>query len=141
MTDVGLVSVLLVYAAWAARRAIRGPAPLAPIRLTRLAAGCLLIHFGFHTAATAAPTVASAIALVLTGWLTFGLWWKWTSRAPMTRRRSGPDDSDDGGGGPGDGPPPSDPPGPSGDEVDWDAFDRQFADYVEKSEQRRLAPD
>src|SRR3712207_7041803 len=37
MTDVGLVSVLLVYVAWAARRAIRGPAPLGPIRLTRLA--------------------------------------------------------------------------------------------------------
>ena len=30
MTDVGLVCVLLIYVAWAARRALRGPAPLGP---------------------------------------------------------------------------------------------------------------
>jgi hypothetical protein len=140
MTDVGLVIVLVFYVAWAARRAIRGPAPLGPVRLTRIAAGCVVIHFGFHTAATAAPTATSAIALVLAGWLSFGLWWKWLSRAPLTRRRSGPEDPDDGGGGPGDGPPPDDPPGPSGDEIDWEAFDREFADYVRQSE-RPLATD
>jgi len=141
MFDGGLVIAFLAYAIWAARRATRGPAPLAPIRLTRLAAGCVLINLGFHAAATAAPSAMSAIVLVLAGWTTFGLWWKWLSRAPAARRR--PDDGEDGGGGPGHGddPPPIGPAGPAGDEdIDWDAFDREFAAYLEQRE-RPLATD
>jgi hypothetical protein len=140
MSDVGLVCVLLAYAIWAARRAIHGPPPVRPIRLSRIAVGCLLIHFGFHAMATAAPSAATAIAFVLTGWTTFGLWWKWLSRAPAVPRR-GPEDPDDGGGGPSDGPPPDDPPGPAGDDIDWDAFEREFASYVDRSPERPLAPD
>ena len=87
MTDVGLVCVLSLVA-WATRRALRGPAPLGPVRLPRIAVGCVIIHFGFHTAATAAPTATSAIALVLTGWLSFGLWWEMAEpRAPAPAAR------------------------------------------------------
>ena len=141
MTDVGLVCMLFVYAAWAARRAIKGPPPLGPVRLSRIAIGCIAIQLGFHAAATAAPSAVSAIVFVLAGWTTFALWWKWLSRAPAAPHRSGPDEPDEGGGGPGDGPPPNDPPGPSGDDVDWDAFDREFAAYVDRSGERPLAPD
>ncbi len=52
-------------------------------------------------------------------------------------------------GGPSPGPPPTDPRGPSGDDVDWEAFEREFAAYVERggersgerSGDRPLAPD
>jgi hypothetical protein len=90
------------------------------------------IHLGFHAAATAAPTV-DAVALVLAGWTTFGLWCLWLGRLPSRGFRQNEDDGDGGGGGGGPGPddePPSGGP-PDGGGVDWDAFERDFAAYVD----------
>jgi hypothetical protein len=108
----------------------------------------VVIHLGFHAAATAAPTI-DAIALVLAGWSTFGLWCLWLGRVPSAGFRENEDDSGSGpdegggggGGGPDDDPPGSDRPGgpESGDDVDWDAFERDFATYVEHA--RRPAPE
>jgi hypothetical protein len=137
MFDVGLVGVLGVYVAGVARRALWGAAPARPIRFAVVAAVSAAIHLGFHTAATAAPPV-DAVALVLAGWSTFGLWCLWLARAPSPGFRHGEDDGGEGGwggggDGPGDGPPGGDPPGGGDDDVDWDAFEHDFAAYVERS--------
>jgi hypothetical protein len=136
MLRVGLVGVLGVYVAVVAWRAIRGAPPRGPVRFSIVVAVSAVIHLGFHAAATAAPTI-DAIALVLAGWTSFGLWCVWLSRVPSVGFRPKEDDSGEGGGGGGgggpgpDGPPEDDGPG-GGNAVDWDAFERDFAAYVER---------
>jgi hypothetical protein len=145
MFDVGLVGALAVYLAGVAWRAVWGAAPGGPIRFAVVAGVSAAIHLGFHAAATAAPSIASAVALVLAGWTSFGLWCAWLSRAPGPRHRmrdddGGEDGGDDGGRGPGDD--PSDPGGgPPGDgpELDWETFERDFAAYVVLAEERERA--
>jgi hypothetical protein len=144
MLDAGLVGVLAVWVIAVGWRALRGPAPLRPIRFAVVAAVSAAIHLGFHAAATAAPTV-DAVALVLAGWTTFGMWCLWLGRVPSRGFRQGDEDGgsggDDGGGGRGpDGGGPDDEPGPSGDNLDWDVFEREFAAYVERTERREPAP-
>ena len=151
MFDVGVVSALGVWVAGVAWRAVWGKAPGHPVRFAVAAAVSAVIHLGFHAAATAAPSIASAAALVLAGWSTFGLWCIWLGRGPSVGFRTGEEDDggsagDDyggGGGGGGDGPhdgPPGggddDPPDDDGG-IDWDAFERDFAAYVERG---RLEP-
>jgi hypothetical protein len=131
MFDVGLVGTLTVWVAAVAWRALLGAPPAGPVRFAVVAAVSAAVHLGFHTAATAAPSIASAIALVLAGWTTFAMWCLWLSRNPSRgfREDDGSDESDGGGGrGPGEDPPGPDD-GPSGD-VDWDEFEREFAAYV-----------
>ena len=141
MLGVGLVGVLAVYIAGVARRAIWGAAPVGPVRFPIVAGVSAAIHLGFHAAATAAPTL-DAVALVLAGWSSFGLWCLWLSRVPSVGFRQNEDDGGEGGGGgggggpgPDDGPPADDGPG-GGSAVDWEAFERDFADYVERRERR-----
>jgi hypothetical protein len=141
MLGVGLVGVLAVYVAGAARRAIWGPAPSAPVRFSVVAGVSAAIHLGFHAAATAAPTL-DAVALVLAGWSSFGLWCVWLGRVPSAGFRQTHGDEDDGGdgggggSGPGDRPPEEGPPG-GGTAIDWDAFERDFAAYVDRRRPRR----
>jgi hypothetical protein len=141
MFDVGLVGILGVWVAGVAWRALLGAAPARPIRFAVVAAVSVAIHLGFHTAATAAPTL-DAVALVLAGWSTFGLWCLWLGRVPSAGFRPQEDDGGsggeggDGGGGHGGGGPDSDDgrpsgDGPGGDDVDWERFERDFAAYVE----------
>ncbi len=139
MFDVGLVTVLAVYVAGVAWRALWGAAPAGPIRFAVVVAVSAVIHLGFHAAATAAPSIASAVALVLAGWTSFGLWCGWLSRTPGARFRDhgeeGGAEDDGGGGGGGHGPQdePHGPGDPSGDgDTDWDAFERDFAAWVER---------
>src|SRR3954463_11981753 len=113
MWGVGLVGVLGVYIAGVARRTVWGPAPAAPVRFSVVAAVSVAIHLGFHAAATAAPTL-DAVALVLAGWATVGLWCLWRSRVPSVGFRPKEDDGGEGGGGGGGGPGPDDAP-PAGD--------------------------
>ncbi len=143
MFGVGLVGVLAVWVVAVGWRALRGPAPERPIRFAVVAAVSATIHLGFHAAATAAPTL-DAVALVLAGWSTFGLWCLWLGRVPSAGFRQNEDDGGgsggEGGGGGGGGPDPDRPrDGPGGDDVDWDAFEREFAAYVERAE--RPEPD
>jgi hypothetical protein len=145
MFDVGLVGVLGVWVIVVAWRALRGPAPTAPIRFAVVAAVSCVIHLGFHAAATAAPTL-DAVALVLAGWTTFGMWCLWLGRLPSAGFRQNEDDGGSGGegGGGGGGPDdsgPEDGPGPGGDGVDWDAFEREFAAYVERRETPEADPE
>jgi uncharacterized membrane protein YgcG len=135
MLDAVLVGALIVLVALTARRAVSGAAPRRSIRFVAIAAVCAAIHLGFHAAATAAPSMLTAAALVLTGWTCFALWFVWLSRAPAPRR---PDDDQSGGdnrggGGPGgDGGPDDGGPGGDGGDTDWDRFEREFADYVQR---------
>jgi hypothetical protein len=138
MFNVGLVGVLGVYVAGVAWRALWGAAPASPIRFSVVAGVSTAIHLGFHAAATAAPTL-DAIALVLAGWSSFGLFCLWLGRGPSAGFRQSDDEGGAGGdGGGGGGPGPDDGPpdgsGPPGgdDDVDWDAFERDFAAYVER---------
>jgi uncharacterized membrane protein YgcG len=143
MFDVGLVIGLAVLVAWVGRRAVRGAPPHAPIRFAVIAAVAAAIQLGFHAAATAAPSLPSVIALVLTGWAGFVLWMVWLSRAPAAQARDNPDDDTGGGGGGGGGRGPDDGGSPGGDrpsggdDVDWDRFEREFANYVQR---RRPTP-
>ena len=135
MFDVGLVGVLGVYVAVVAWRALLGAPPTRPIRFAVVAAVSCTIHLGFHAAATAAPTL-DAVALVLSRWTTFGLWCIWLGRVPSRGFRQNEDDGGEGGGG-GGGPGPDDEPPsggpPDGDGgVDWEAFERDFAAYVDR---------
>jgi hypothetical protein len=137
MLGVGLIGVLGVYVAAVAWRTLRGAPPRTPVRFPIVVAVSATIHLGFHAAATAAPT-ADAIALVLAGWTSFGLYCYWLSRVPSVGFRPKEDDSDEGGGGgggrgPDDGPPAGDGPPGGGNAVDWDAFERDFAAYVQRS--------
>jgi hypothetical protein len=137
MLGVGLVGVLAVYVAGVAWRAVWGAAPAAPVRFSIVASVSATIHLGFHAAATAAPTL-DAVALVLAGWSSFGLWCVWLSRVPSVGFRQDDDDEGGGGGGgggpgPDDGPPSDDGPG-GGTAFDWEAFERDFAEYVERTE-------
>src|SRR3954452_18333403 len=137
MWGVGLVGVLGVYVAGVAWRTIWGAAPAAPVRFSVVAAVSVAIHLGIHTAATAAPTL-DAVALVLAGWSSFGLWCVWVSRVASVGFRRKEDEGGEGGGGggggpgPDDGPPDDGPPG-GGSAVDWDAFERDFASYVDRA--------
>src|SRR4051794_19521559 len=146
MLGVGLVGVLGVYVAGVAWRAIRGAAPAAPVRFSIVAGVSATIHLGFHAAATAAPTL-DAVALVLAGWTTFGMWCLWLGRLPSHGFRQNEDDGGPGGDGPGGGGGgpddgrPSDGPGPGGDDVDWDAFEREFAAYVERAQRPEPEPE
>jgi hypothetical protein len=132
MLDVGLLGVLGVWVTAVAWRALWGAPPASPIRFAVVAGVSVVIHLGFHTAATAAPTV-DAVGLVLAGWTTFGLWCLWLGRLPSRGFRQNEDESDgeDGGGGSGPDDRPPDRDGPSDGGVDWDAFDRDFAAYVD----------
>jgi len=142
MLAVGLVPVLGLWVAGVAWRALLGAAPARPIRFAVVAAVSVAIHLGFHAAATAAPAL-DAVALVLAGWSTFGLFCLWLGRVPSAGFRPSDDDGggsggDGGGGGGGSGPDdggPSDgPSGPGGDDVDWDTFERDFAAYVDRAQ-------
>lgn len=145
MFDVSLVTGLAALVAWAVRRGLWGPPPRGPIRFAVIAAVAASIQLGFHAAATAAPSVVTVVAFVLTGWAGFTLWMIWLSRAPSGNTSEGPDDDSgggdggDGGRGPGDEGPPGRDPGPGGDEsgIDWEQFERDFGDYVER---RRRTP-
>jgi hypothetical protein len=146
MFDVGLVGILAVWVAGVAWRALLGAGPARPIRFAVVAAVSATIHLGFHAAATAAPTM-DAIALVLAGWSTFGLYCLWLGRVPSAGFRPDEDESGggEGGGGGGGGPDsddgrPSDD-GPGGDSADWDAFERDFAAYVEHGQRHEPEPD
>jgi hypothetical protein len=138
MFDVALVTALTVLVILTARRAVGGSPPRQTVRFAVIAGVAAAIHLGFHAAATAAPSMASAAALVLTGWTSFVLWCVWLSRAPATRGRDRPDDDESGGdgrggGGPGDGGGPDGAgPGSGDDDTDWDRFEREFADYVQR---------
>jgi hypothetical protein len=140
MLGVGLVGVLGVYVIGIAWRAVRGAPPDAPVAFPIVAGVSAVIHLGFHAAATAAPPL-DAVALVLAGWTSFGLWCVWLGRVPGARFRPGGGDDgghDDGGGGGGSGddpPRPADGP-PGGGAIDWDAFERDFAAYAERVERR-----
>jgi hypothetical protein len=145
MWDMGLVVVLLAWVVAVGWRALRGPAPARPIRFAVVAVVSATIHLGFHAAATAAPTI-DAVALVLAGWTSFGLWCLWLSRVPSVGFRPKDDESDEGGGGgggpgPDDGPPADDGPPGGGSAVDWDAFERDFAAYVDRSGRPDAEPD
>jgi hypothetical protein len=143
MFGVGLVGVLVLWVALVAWRALRGPAPDGPVRFSVVAAVSAVIHLGFHAAATAAPTL-DAVALVLAGWSTFGCWCLWLGRVPGHGFRQNEDEGGEDGGGGGPGNDPDDRPGPSGgddDRFDWDAFDRDFAAYVEGADRPRAEPD
>ena len=135
MFDVGLVGFLGAYVGLVAWRALWGAPPTQPIRFAVVVAVSATIHLGFHAAATAAPTI-DAVALVLAGWTTFGLWCLWLGRLPSRGFRQNEDDGDGEGGGGGGRGPDDKPPGgdgpPDGDgDVDWDAFERDFASYVD----------
>ena len=148
MFDVGLIGLLGTYVTGIAWRALWGAPPTRPIRFAVAVAVSMVIHLGFHAAATAAPSIASAAALVLAGWSSFGLWCMWLGRLPSAGFREGEDDEgggEDGGGGrgPGDGPddhdrPPGDDEGP---DVDWDRFEREFAAYVQRAPDPEPAAD
>jgi hypothetical protein len=137
MLGVGLVGVLGAYVAGVAWRALLGAPPARPIRFAVVAGVSAAIHLGFHAAATAAPTL-DAVALVLAGWSTFGLWCLWLGRLPSRGFRQNEDDSGgEGGGGGGPGPdddPPDDGPPAGDDNLDWDAFERDFAAYVHRTQ-------
>jgi len=148
MFGVGLVGVLAVWVIAVGWRALRGPAPERPIRFAVIAVVSATIHLGFHAAATAAPTL-DAVALVLAGWSTFGLWCLWLGRVPSAGFRqnedegggSGGDGGGGGGGGPDDGGPRDGPGGPGGDDLDWDDFEREFAAYVERADRPEPEPE
>jgi hypothetical protein len=134
MFDAGLVGILGVWVAAVAWRAVWGAPPAHPIRFAVVAAVSAAIHLGFHAAATAAPTV-DAVALVLAGWTTFGLWCVWIGRLPSRGFRQKEDDGGEdggGGGGPGEDPPREGPPAGDGG-IDWDAFEREFAEYAART--------
>jgi hypothetical protein len=149
MFDVGVVSALGIWVVGVAWRALWGAAPGHPVRFAVVAAVSAAIHLGFHAAATASPSIATAVAFVLAGWSTFGLWCMWLGRGPTVGFRSGEEDDgstgeDGGGGGGGGGHGPHDGPPGGGDDpddddggFDWDAFEREFAAYAE---QARLEP-
>jgi hypothetical protein len=143
MLGVGLVGVLGVYVSLVAWRALWGAPPARPVRFAVVAGVSGAIHLGFHAAATAAPTI-DAVALVLAGWTTFGLWCLWLGRVPSHGFRQNEDDGGEGGGGGGSGPddePPSGGP-PEGDGgIDWDAFERDFAAYAAREELAEPAAD
>lgn len=131
MFAAGLVGILAVWIAAIAWRALWGPPPAHPVRFAVVAVVSATIHLGFHAAATAAPTL-DAVALVLAGWTTFGLWCVWIGRLPSRGFRQKEDDGGEdggGGGGPGDEPPRDKPPTGDGG-IDWDAFEREFAEYA-----------
>jgi hypothetical protein len=139
MLDLGLAAVLGIWLGLVTWRALFGAPPAGPVRFSIVAAVSAAIHLGFHAAATAAPTI-DAVALVLAGWTTFGMWCLWLGRLPSRGFRPTEDDGGGDGGGGGGGPddgPPSDAPGPrGGDQVDWDVFEREFAAYVERARPR-----
>ena len=91
MLDVGLVGVLAAWLGLVSWRALRGAPPARPIRFAIVAAVSAMIHLGFHAAATAAPTI-DAVALVLAGWTTFGMWCLWLGRLPSRGFRQNEDD-------------------------------------------------
>src|SRR3954463_7316883 len=108
MLGLGLVGILVAWVVAVGWGGPRGPAPRAPIRFAVVAAVSVAIHLGFHAAATAAPAL-DAVALVLAGWSTFGLFCLWLGRVPSAGFRPSDDDGggsggDGGGGGGGSGP-------------------------------------
>lgn len=150
MFDVGLIGLLGTYVAGIAWRALWGAPPARPMRFAVAVAVSMVIHLGFHTAATAAPTIASAAALVLAGWTSFALWCMWLGRVPSAGFREGGEDDDgpggeDGGGGGGPGDAPEDHGGPAGGDdgpdVDWERFEEEFAAYVHRSREAEPAAD
>src|SRR3712207_1893872 len=99
MLDAVLIGVLSVGLAWGRGRAVWGRPPAPPVKPgTAIVLGAV-IQFGFHAAATAAPSMATVVALVLTGWITFALWSVWLARAKIRRLDDG-HEGDGGGSGP-----------------------------------------
>src|SRR6201989_2609765 len=81
MLAVGLAGVLGIWLGLVTWRALFGAPPAAPVRFSIVAAVSVVIHLRFHAAATAAPTI-DAVALVLAGWTTFGMWCLWLRPPP-----------------------------------------------------------
>ena len=146
MVDEGLIGALVLAGFFVYRRAIFGRPPARPLRLLPGAIVSTSIHIGFHAAATVAPSAPTAIALVLFGWASFLLWWRWMSRAPYLDWNEdeggggagggGGSDGGGGGGGPG-GDRPDDPhsdPGGIAREIDWDALEREMSDFIGERE-------
>ncbi len=134
MVEEGLIGGLVLAETLGYRRAMFGRPPAQPLHLVPASLISLLIHIGFHAAATVAPSAATAVAFVFAGWATFIIWWKWVARAPNPW---GSDEGEDGGGpsgggGPGVGPPPQGG-GPGGDglEIDWDEREREMRDFAD----------
>jgi hypothetical protein len=147
MFDVGLIGLLGTYVAGIAWRALRGAPPTRPVRFAVAVAVAMVIHLGFHAVATAAPSIASAAALVLAGWSSFALLCMWLARVPSAGFREGEDEDgggEDGGGGPGRGDGPRDhdsPPGDDDPDVDWERFEQEFAAYVRHARDPEPAAD
>jgi hypothetical protein len=147
MFDVGLIGLLGTYVAGIAWRALWGAPPARPVRFAVAVGVSMVIHLGFHAVATAAPSIASAAALVLAGWSSFALWCLWLGRVPSPGFREGDDDDgpggDDGGGGrgPGDGPEGHGGPAGDGPDVDWERLEEDFAVYVRRSRHPEPAAD
>ncbi|MBA2644885.1 MAG: hypothetical protein H0U80_05510 [Solirubrobacterales bacterium] len=135
MVEEGLIGGLVLAEMFGYRRAMFGRPPSRPLRLIPAALVSLVIHIGFHAAATMAPSVATAIAFVFAGWTTFYIWWRWVARAPDPW---GFDEGEDGGGGggPGGGGPGLGPdrdgqdPGGGGREIDWEEREREMGDFL-----------
>jgi hypothetical protein len=150
MFDLGLIGLLGTYVGGIAWRARWGAPPTRPMRFAVAIAVSVCINLGFHAAATAAPTIASAAALVLAGWSSFALWCLWLGRLPPARLREGGEDDDtsggdDSGGGRGPSGGPDDHDGPTGDDgpddVDWERFEEAFAAYVRRPREAEPAAD
>src|SRR4051795_888309 len=146
MWGVGLLGVLGIYIAGVAWRTVWGAAPAGPVRFSVVAGVSVTIHLGFHAAATAAPTL-DAVALVLAGWSSFGLWCLWLSRVPSVGFRPNEDDGGEGGGGggggpgPDDGPPADDGPPGGGGAVGGAGFERAFGTYAGRAARPDAEPE
>ena len=134
MLEEGLIGGLVLAEMLGYRRAMFGSPPSRPLRLLPAALVSLVIHIGFHAAATMAPSVSTAIAFVFAGWTTFYIWWRWVARATDPW---GFEEGDDGGGGGGGGGGPGlgpdrdrHDPGGGGREIDWEEREREMGDFV-----------
>ena len=131
--EAGLIGGLVLAETLGYRRAMFGRPPSRPLSLVPATLISLAIHIGFHAAATVAPSVVSATALVFAGWATFIIWWRWVARAPNPWGFDEGEDGGgpDGGGGPGIGPAPeSGGPGGDGIDIDWEQREREMDDFV-----------
>lgn len=135
MLEEGLIGGLVLAETLGYRRAMFGRPPSRPLRLIPAAVVSLVIHIGFHAAATVAPSVITAIAFVFAGWTTFYIWWRWLARAPdpwgLDEGEEGGGGGGSGGGGPGVGPgPDGHQPGGGGREIDWEEREREMGDFL-----------
>ncbi|MDP9376500.1 MAG: hypothetical protein M3P40_02815 [Actinomycetota bacterium] len=133
MFNASVITVLVLAEALGYRRAKFGKPPRNPIRVVHSGFISCSIHIAFHALATVAPTTLTAIAFVFAGWTTFIIWWKWMARAPKPNWGEGDDSgggpNGGGGGGSGGGGPS---PGGGGLDFDWDAFEDEMNDYLDR---------